>query len=433
MDSDTDQEILTNIIHPENSTHLSITTVLNYCKKKILNPYLRLLSYMGLRPFAYDHQETTFCLSFFNFTYTTLVVLLMLCGYVLQYMACFRRDRGFCQKLPIHSGNPESQHLINLGKKEIYEKTCDGSLLFTFIIPGALHLFGYLNAVIIFRSSDDDQLPLLMERVFISSANLPNGFLNQKKLVRTLWYFVFISMVWMALSLISVNTMMGVANIEFKWIAKSPIYITYLMKGFLVFCTLWHDIIQASVISNYCLQAQLLTSYLQFLRLKLLQYPIQPLEWMRDIEDFKKMLKYFNTLIAPGVCLFTIINLTYSVSGLLWLFNFDHIDSETLPIFGLSILNVGLWILISMAPFVQAARLTNACSMIKAAGQEVRIRPFVHQDTPSCELDSVLIYTSSLKIDAQLFYMPIDGKYLCFFVTIASIVIIVLGQLHYLL
>ncbi|XP_049821827.1 uncharacterized protein LOC126265241 isoform X2 [Aethina tumida] len=431
-----DIEPMINMVLPESSTHhLSITNVLDYCKSKIINPYLRLLSLMGLRPLIYEQHEPGCCTDVANFLYTSLVVLLMICGYVIQYMACFRRDRGFCQVRQQHQQQQYGELLdaraVNV--TYVYEKTCDGSVLFTFITPSVLHLFGYIHAVMVFRGSDDDQLPILMERVFISSANLPNGFLSQKKLVRTLWWFVSVSLIWMLLSMVSVNSMMIAADdiVTFKWLQDCPPYVGTIMKVMLIVCTLWHDIVQASVISNYCLQAHLLTCNLHFLRQKLLQYPIRPLEWMRDIEDFKKMLRHFNQQIAPSVCLFTIVNLSCSIAGLLWLFKFDRIDTETLPVFGTSVSNVILWILISIVPFVQAARLTNACEIIKAVGQEARIRPFVHQDTPAFELDSVLIYASSLKIDARLFYTPIHGKYLCFLVTVSVIMLLVLGQLHY--
>lgn len=53
------------------------------------------------------------------------------------------------------------------------------------------------------------------------------------------------------------------------------------MKILLVVCTLLHDMVRATIISNYCLQAQLLTSYAYFLREKLLQHRVQPIEWMR--------------------------------------------------------------------------------------------------------------------------------------------------------
>lgn len=83
--------------------------------------------------------------------------------------------------------------------------------------------------------------------------------------------------------------------------------------------------------------------------------------------------------------------------------------------------------------FFQAARLTNACSMIQAVGHEIRIRPFVYQTTPGEDLDSILLYTSSLKMCAKLFRMPIKGKYLCLLLTIGSISILTLGQCQFFL
>lgn len=47
----------------------------------------------------------------------------------------------------------------------IYQETCDGSLIFSFLIPSFLHLSGYLHAIIVTRTSDDEQIPVLMERV----------------------------------------------------------------------------------------------------------------------------------------------------------------------------------------------------------------------------------------------------------------------------
>lgn len=79
----------------------------------------------------------------------------------------------------------------------------------------------------------------------------------------------------------------------------------------------------------------------------------------------------------------------------------------------------------------QAARLTNACSTIRAVGHEIRIRPFVYQTTPGEDLDSILLYTSSLKMCARLFRIPIKGRYLCLLLTIGSISILTLGQCRF--
>ncbi|KAJ8920756.1 hypothetical protein NQ315_004896, partial [Exocentrus adspersus] len=412
---------------PESSTHLSVTTVLNYCKNKILNPYMRLLSFMGLRPFTNVEQESHLFLQLLSYVYTCQVMGFMIIGYFLQYMSCFRRDRGFFYK------EKHNNFYLSNELDTIYEHTCDGSLIFSFIIPSALHLLGYLHAVVIFRKSEDDQLPVLMERVFLSSTNLASGFMSQKKLVKTLWLFVIFTIIWMILSLVSVICMLADGEISFKWMENSKPWIVLVMKILLVICTLWHDIVQAAVISNYCLQTQLLTSYVHFLREKLLQYPVQPLEWMREIEDFKKLLNYLNDEIAPSVCLFTIVNLSFTFSGLLWLFNIDRIDNERLLALSFSILSVVLWIFVAFAPFIQGARLSNSCDVLRGVGQEVRTRPYVHQETPAFELDSILMYTTSLKIKAKLFSVPIRGKYLCFCGTFAAVIILVLGQCNYLL
>lgn len=80
-------------------------------------------------------------------------------------MACFRRDRGFCCKA---IENSSSGFVFKDERQEdpiLCEEICQASILFSFIIPSVLHLIAYLHAVAVFRSSDDDQLPSLMERV----------------------------------------------------------------------------------------------------------------------------------------------------------------------------------------------------------------------------------------------------------------------------
>lgn len=75
--------------------------------------------------------------------------------------------------------------------------------------------------------------------------------------------------------------------------------------------------------------------------------------FFQHIETFKKMLRFVNLEVAPSVCIFTFINLACATSGILWFFNYDNIDKETLPIGGISTLNVILWVLLALAPFVQ--------------------------------------------------------------------------------
>jgi hypothetical protein len=207
----TSRENIFDFTLPEQSTQSSVTALLIYCKNKILNPYLRLLSVVGMRPLITNQLEPCFCFQFVNYIYTIQLVVLLLLGYVLQYMACFRRDRGFCFK---EASNP---YLLQTEITHIYEQICHASILFSFIIPSALHLLAFFHALTVFRNSDDDQLPVLMERVFLSSTNTSNGQSSQKKLVRTLWFFVALTAIWMALSLVAVIFMVTNGPIVFKW------------------------------------------------------------------------------------------------------------------------------------------------------------------------------------------------------------------------
>lgn len=53
------------------------------------------------------------------------------------------------------------------------------------------------------------------------------------------------------------------------------------LKVLLIACTLVHDMVQATVVTSYCLQAQLLQAHLMFLKERLLNRTITPLNWMR--------------------------------------------------------------------------------------------------------------------------------------------------------
>lgn len=144
--------------HVDTTSQFSVTAVLTYCKTKILKPYLRFLCAMGLRPIYTDEIDTCSCLEFFSYLYTMIIICLLIMGYILQFMACFRRDRGFGYKC---ENNNDALRMND----DLYESICNGSIIFSYILPNSLHLIAYFYAVLVFRTSDDDQLTSLMERV----------------------------------------------------------------------------------------------------------------------------------------------------------------------------------------------------------------------------------------------------------------------------
>ncbi|XP_012236805.1 uncharacterized protein LOC105680294 isoform X1 [Bombus impatiens] len=405
---------------------LNTSAILHYCKHKILRPYLRLLGVMGLKPISNDDSQRCTCYCIFANLHTCQVAIFMCIGYILQYMACFRRDRGFCYKtMPL-----KFHFASNLNKEDSEEITCFGNVIFSYLVPSILHLVAYIYTVYLFRIKENEQLQNLMERAFLLSSNSVNRG-NQRRLVRILWFFIALSLVWIIMALITVNVLMARGSIIFQWLEHSPYQLKITMKVLLIVCTLWHDMVQGTIITSYCLQGQLLLAHLYFLREKLLHHTLAPIDWMREISEFKKLLKYFNNDLGPAVCIYTIVNLSWAAAGTIWLFRYDNSDMQTNSVTWVEITNVVLWILISIVPFIQAARLTTACSMIQSIGHEVRIRPFVYQSTPGEDLDTILLYTSSLEMYARLFRVPITGRYLCLFLTIGSILILTLGQCQF--
>ncbi|XP_076683993.1 uncharacterized protein LOC143377000 isoform X2 [Andrena cerasifolii] len=409
---------------------LSTSAVLHYCKHKILRPYLRLLGVMGLRPMSGDDSDRCSRYCILTSLHTFQVAIFMCIGYVLQYMACFslfRRDRGFCYK-----ASPLQLEITpNISAQRVQEITCFGNIIFSYFVPSILHLAAYLYTVYLFRIKENEQLQNLMERAFLLSSNPVNRG-NQRKLVQILWLFIALSVVWMIMALVTVNVLMAQGSIVFQWLERSPYHVKITLKVFLIVCTLWHDMVQGTIITSYCLQGQLLLAHLYFLRGKLLHHTLPPIDWMREIYEFKKLLKYFNDELGPAVCIYTIVNLSWAAAGTVWLLRYDNSDAQNNPVTWIGIVNVVLWILISIAPFIQAARLTTACSMIQSIGHEVRIRPFVYQCTPGEDLDTILLYTSSLKMCARLFRVPITGRYLCLLLTVGSILVLTLGQCQFL-
>ncbi|XP_069700565.1 uncharacterized protein GrlHz [Periplaneta americana] len=414
--SSDDFEQITEAVNEEIS---NTAALLYYCQCKIIRPYSRVLCVMGLRPSTAGIPEQYCCLKVCNILHLTFVLVLMCVGYLLQYITCFRRDRGFDYKaVPTLAASTI--------KLQDHEHVCYDNIVFSYIVPSVLHFSAYIYTMTLFRINDNEQLQNLMERALLVS----DGSMAQCRIVHTLWISIGLSILWMSTSLVIVSIMVADGTLVFHWLGHSPIIVLKMLKVLLALSTLWHDMVQATLITSYCLQSQLLSLHVRSLGNKLLQHSLCPVEWMREMCEFRKLLKYLNEDLAPTVCILSIVNISYAASGAVWLLKYDTVDTETRPISGISILNVILWGLIAIAPFIQAARLTSACMAIRNIGHEVRPRPYVYESTPRQDLDSILLYTSSLRMTSKLFKVPVTGRYLCMFLALLAIVVITLGQCH---
>lgn len=76
----------------------------------------------------------------------------------------------------------------------------------------------------------------------------------------------------------------------------------------------------------------------------------------------------------------------------------------------------------------QAASLTSACESSQTCGHQVRIRSFVHHNTSTAELDSILLFASSLKMNAKLYKMPIHTSHVFFLILCIVIITLTFGM-----
>lgn len=122
------------------------------------------------------------------------------------------------------------------------------------------------------------------------------------------------------------------------------------------------------------------------------------------------------------------MNLAYAFAGFIFMFKDFDFHYSALKIVILNFINVVLWLLLGLLPFFMSSSLTQACQMVKANGHQIRVRPFVYHNTSTDDLNSMLMFASSLDMSAKLFRMPIQSNYLCFAILVLSIVVLTMGM-----
>ncbi|XP_058065753.1 uncharacterized protein LOC131215381 [Anopheles bellator] len=430
-----------NVIIDEITEVAPTSVTLRYCKRKFLRPYVIILAMAGLRPSSMDLELLGRWLGHLQ---TILILLLLTLGYILQFMFGFRRDYGFPVVGELNPASPSTTtssiamlswpprisegppRNTTSSEADRTETVASGETIFIYLVPALLHLNGYLLAVFIYRFADNEQLQSLVERVFILSN-------NPRRAVLTLWVYFALGLGWLGASIVYVTMLSGDGAAgyarfnSFRWPLRFGwTHTAELLKTFLTVTIFFHDLVQMVVIVSYSLICYLLRCYLKALKEKLLLHTIEPLNWMREICEFRKLLHHLNTRISLPVASLTVLNLSYAVSSVVHLFR----DMTACPIniFTASLTNIVLWLLIALLPFFQAASLTVTCRQTQSCGHLISIRPFVHRNTSSEDLNTVLLYASSLKMAAKLFRMPIRAHYLCFFVLVCILTVLTFGM-----
>lgn len=136
------------------------------------------------------------------------------------------------------------------------------------------------------------------------------------------------------------------------------------------------------VLTSYSIQCYLLRQYLYILKSRLLQNTIDSLNWMRvgglsanyylipsnpvnidflvfclqEMCEFRKLLSNLNKSIALPVCLFTILNLSYTFSAIVYFIRiYNQYTSNKVVI--MALVNILLWLILGLYPFFQVSTI----------------------------------------------------------------------------
>ncbi|XP_073813464.1 gustatory receptor-like Holozoa isoform X1 [Musca autumnalis] len=394
------------------------SAILDYCKRTFLRPYMIILSLVGLNPISTD---TTKCRSFLSYFQCLSLVVVLIFGYFLQYLSSYRGDRGFSTNLKSLHLTAENASLAE--QPDINSNQTIGELIFGYVIPFLLDLAGYVSCIICCKFIDQEQLQNLIERTFLMS-------MQPKRLCRMLWLHIALAFIIFGClyAYVVPVVVMQPTIIKVKWLSHMETDLGLSVKILLLLTIAAQDIIEIIVLSSYCIECYLLKIHLMTLSQKLLLHSIDSLDWMREILEFRKLLDRLNNHVSIPVCFFIVMNLAYAFAGFIFMFKDFDFHYSALKIVILNFINVVLWLLLGLMPFFMASSLTHACQTVKGNGHFLRVRPFLYHNTSTDDLNSMLMFASTLDMSAKLFRMPIQSNYLCFAILVLSIVVLTMGM-----
>lgn len=176
-------------------------------------PYVQVLGLVGLRPMPVDAPDWS---AWIGHIQTLIVIVLLMIGYILEFLASFRRDRGTVSNITDIAAPPvgtSNQMYLLLNDFGAYKPAIViGETTFVYAIPSLIHLSGFLMAVYVYRVADNEYLQNLVERVFILHH-------RPRRLLIVLWSFLVFGIVWVALSTsVIFQEIHSKDEIQFKWL-----------------------------------------------------------------------------------------------------------------------------------------------------------------------------------------------------------------------
>ena len=309
---------------------------------------------------------------------------------------------------------------------------CRGNFFALYLVPNLLHLFAYLSILYLMRTPDCEKLEHLMERGFLETTRTTGWMMAHKRLVNSLRSILWLCLGWLILSLVThgliVYNRMVDDNLNMTWLKCSgPIKIVVVV--FTVTSLTFNDLICGAIVTSYAVHCQLNISYILNLCASIREKRIDFTEFYKRIEESRKFIDYLNNDQALGLSLLQVTvgcKLSVGVYAFLASSEFNRWSAFTIAIVLLSLV---FWLTLFTVPLIQGIRLTSACSDLRKIGHELRSRPFGYQETPQSDLDSLLLYTTNLDMNAKIIRVPVKASCILIICMIFLVVILMMGQL----
>ncbi|KAH6935259.1 hypothetical protein HPB50_004828 [Hyalomma asiaticum] len=390
---------------------VSTSVVLSFCQQNVLRHYFRLLAMVGWRPLV-DTSEHVRCLpalQTLNVMHNVVVFVVLVLGHVLQYTACFRRDSIVSDRSQAFNSAITHDGFVH-GK----DTTCGGSSFAVYVLPAIMQVAAYAVALVHTRSHENEQFQSLVEKVFLQLTPADVWNVAKKRITRRLHAVYAAGILWIAASLASQMLNIyagGTLRLEWMYVAADDQDLHYYLLAALVVMLLFRDIVSMTIATSYAIHCQLLLVYLQNMSQAVRERRMTFLEFYRGVEEARKGVHYLNQRQALAVTVQTIwvtsrtVVCFYALLGTPWTHWIRFVAAW---------LNVFVWFSLVLIPLVQASRLSSTCRHVRELGLELTARPFVYRDLPQSELDSFLLFTTSLRMHAKLCALPITKRTVIF-------------------
>lgn len=292
-----------------------------------------------------------------------------------------------------------------------------------------MHIIAYVITLTHTRSEENEHFQALMEKVFLQMTLTDVWHVSKKRITQRLRAVYAAGVVWVFASIGSqILNIYAKGTISFHWMVvsekDSQLQIVLLIT--LILTVLFQDIVSMMVATTYAIHCQLVLVYLQHMSQAIREKRMTFLEFYRSVEEARKSVKYLNQKQGLGV--------TVQMSWLctrcaVCIYALLATPWSQLVRFCSAWLNVLLWFSLALIPLVQACRLSSECSHVREVGLELTARPFGYMDVPQSDLDTFLLFTSSLRMQAKLCALPVTKGTVTFVLLLVALSLFVAVQL----